>query len=157
MLIPEGYSYDEVVRIILNVIEKQYMKYKFNIYDYDDMYQECYLICHSALERYKPEKGALENFLSFNLCNRLKILLRDKTRCPFKMLDIDTISSDERDNLLIEDEKHSELLEEIDHTIPARQRQDYLKTISGQKIIKSKKDRLRQTVLEILIKSSDND
>lgn len=151
---PPGYSHDDVLDIVTRVIEKQYKKYKFNIYDYDDMYQECYLICHSALERYNPEKGALENFLSFNLCNRLKILLRDKTRSPLKMLDIETISSDERDNLVIEDELRSELLEEIDHAIPAKQRQDFLKILAGQKVSKTRKDRLKETVAEILAEAS---
>lgn len=160
MLVPEGYSYDEVVLIICGVIEKQYKKYKFNIYDYDDMYQESYLICHAALERYNPSKGKLENFLSFNLCNRLKILLRDKTRSPLKMLDIDTISTEDREKLTIEDEQQCELLEWLDHNLPGKYRQDFLRVMSGQKISKPRKDKLKYkiaTLLDINVSDADQD
>ena len=56
MKIPDGYTEEEVLEIILGVIEKQYKKYKFNIYDYDDMYQESFLICQDALNRFDTSK-----------------------------------------------------------------------------------------------------
>lgn len=150
MKIPDGYTEEEVLEIILGVIEKQYKKYKFNIYDYDDMYQEAFIICEDALNRFDSSKGKLQNFLSNNLSRRLINFLRDNTRNPQMIFDIDTIPTEERDNLITFDEQDSEILEQIDSRIPAKQRADYLKIISGQKLSKLRRDKLRHTINDIL-------
>ena len=62
---------------ILRVIDRIAPSYVFGFYETDDIKQESYIICHEALQRWDQIRP-LENFLSKNLSNRLKTLIRDK-------------------------------------------------------------------------------
>lgn len=67
----------EQIKTILRVIDRIAPSYVFGFYEVDDIKQESYIICHEALQRWDQIRP-LENFLSKNLSNRLKTLIRDR-------------------------------------------------------------------------------
>lgn len=77
MLIPEGYSENEVLDIIEKILSKIAKKYIFGIYSLDDIKQEGFII---AIKDILPEYDAslpLENFLRISLNHRLKNFKRN--------------------------------------------------------------------------------
>lgn len=77
MRIPANLTEEEVLSVIEKVVGKISAKYKFGIYDLDDIRQEARILCMTALAQYDGERP-LENFLSIHVRNRLITLRRDK-------------------------------------------------------------------------------
>jgi len=74
---------------IINKLAKQRKnKHTFAYFESEDIFQEIWLLCLDALERYDPKCGKLENFLSKHLSHRITNLKRDKYFRPEKDPDL---------------------------------------------------------------------
>ena len=81
MNIPDGYTENEILQILDDVVAPLAELMKFGHYDTDDMIQEGKLFAISALGKFDPEndrKCSLENFLRIHVRNRFINLRRDK-------------------------------------------------------------------------------
>ena len=150
MRIPKNMSQEDTVNTITLVVERIAPKYTFPNFDVDDIKQEAFIICIEALERY-DDKRSLENFLSANLSNRLKNLVRDryghakdierkKVSSPASLSDImaNTYSYEEFNDINID---NKEFMRRVEDKLPANLRESYLKFINGVKISKIKKNK----------------
>lgn len=85
---------NETHEIIDSVCSYYCKQFKFGYYDADDIYQEAYILCLEALDKFDSERGSLRSFLSTHVRNRLLTLRRDKLfrnnspckGCPFRDL-----------------------------------------------------------------------
>lgn len=156
MKIPEGMSKEEVIDKINLVTKRISPRYTFSGYDLDDIKQEAFIICYNALERYNPNIGPLENFLSINLSNRLKNFIRDnhyrndddkkKVMNPSSLIYdyIDENEHSQRDIYL------KEISHIIDEKLPTHYRSDYLKILAGISVNKKRKLEVMEKIYEIL-------
>jgi len=146
MKIPPNMTRQQVIDKIELVVNRISPKYTFQGYEVDDIKQEAFIICMNALERYKPEIGPLENFLSINLSNRLKNFIRDnfykkddlekkKIMSPIP-LSFDQIPQEDNNILNFPAKELSNL---IDMSLPTNYRADYLKLMNGMSISKKRK------------------
>lgn len=156
MKIPKGMTEQDVHDTFMNVINKISPKYTFNGYDINDIKQEAYIICISAMDRYQ-EGRPLENFLSVNLSNRLKNLLRDNNIYNTNELkkQIAHPVSLSQSELIIEDMDDStielnEIKNIIDQYLPFDLRKDYLKLANGLPVKPKRKEEIINTIKEIL-------
>lgn len=78
MLVPEGYTQQEVVDLINEVLDGLVSRFKFGIYDIADIRQEGFIEAMSLLTKYDG-KRPLENFLRAALPNKLKNFRRNKS------------------------------------------------------------------------------
>ena len=155
-----GMTKEEVEEVILRVI-KRYRGYAFDIYDADDIENECYFICLDGLKRYDPKYKNLENFLSVHVRNRIINFVNRKNNnksakflinsaIPFDRVDDENESSMRYTSTMEEDLMYEELLESINDKVPVEYRMDFLKLMRGIKISKIRKDRIAQIVQEHL-------
>jgi DNA-directed RNA polymerase specialized sigma subunit len=146
MKIPPNMTRQQVIDKIQLVVNRISPKYIFQGYEVDDIKQEAFIICMNALERYKPEIGPLENFLSINLSNRLKNFIRDnfykkddlekkKIMSPVP-LSFDQISHEDNNILNFPLKELSDL---VDKNLPIDYRADYLKLMNNISISKKRK------------------
>lgn len=77
MEIPKGYTEEEVVKIITNILNDIADKYTFGIYEKEDIKQEGFIIGLDRLKYFTNNKGELENFLRVSIISRLKNFKRD--------------------------------------------------------------------------------
>lgn len=90
MNIPQGYTEEEVVKIIDKALKGFCHKFRFGYFEHDDIYQEGFIIAMDVLEKYNG-KDPLENFLRVHIRNRLINFKHNKysrheppcTSCPF--------------------------------------------------------------------------
>ena len=158
MKIPKNMTKTEVIDKIQLVVDRIAPKYTFHGYDVDDMKQEAFIICIDALDRY-DQKRPLENFLSVNLSNRLKNLVRDNY-CTYKDIEkkkvmapaplisdniVDTRRTDHSSKV-----NTREASDIIDEHLPVELRADYLKMINDVYILKKKKDEILLVIKDIL-------
>lgn len=78
MLCPEGYTQIQVLEIIEKVISKIAHKYKFDMWDIEDIKAESFILCVKLLTKYNGS-SPLENFLAACLPNELKNFRRDNS------------------------------------------------------------------------------
>jgi hypothetical protein len=162
MKIPEGYSEQEVVDLIIKVCDRSAHRYTFYGYTSDDIKQEGFIICAEALERYKPNHP-LENFLAFNLANRLKNFVRDnfvtantnqqkvKIQQPAQLNNANSIQNwFDFQSIFLDDIDKQEMLNIIDRNLPARMRLDYLKMTNNVYVPKSRTTEILEEVQNIL-------
>lgn len=94
MHIPNGYTEQQVLKIINDILASLAPKYTFGIYGVEDIKQEGFLLSLSALEAYNGS-APLENFLRVHLANRLKTFKRDHSyRINTHCVNCDEFSSD---------------------------------------------------------------
>lgn len=157
MKIPKNMTKEETLEKIDLVVNRISPKYTFSYYDVDDIKQEAYIICIEALDRY-DEKRPLENFLSVNLSNRLKNLIRDNYYVSGeeekkRVMKPTSIISD---NSIIEENDISDSLnvkmikELIENELPSYYRADYLKLINNVYIPKKRKEDLLNIIRGIV-------
>jgi len=70
MIIPDGYTEQEVVEIITDISKKLSLKFRFGYHEPEDMRQQAALFAWEGLERYNGSHP-LENFLWVHVRNRL--------------------------------------------------------------------------------------
>lgn len=138
----------QVMDTITNVTQRLSSRYTFKHYDADDISQEGFLICLSALERFDGARP-LENFLYVNLRNRLKSFIRDN----YKKIVGDTIL--ENENYIIDDptDRASFLTnfeKKIDELLTPDLRNDYLRIKDGVKLPRPRRIRLENKIRELI-------
>lgn len=152
MNIPEGMTEEEVLAVIDVVIGRVYKKYTFYGFEPEDIWQEAFIICVDALNRYK-DGYPLENFLSFNLSRRLKNFIRDN---HFNKMDNEDkknikmpgqLSNEEmmhhyEDDAASERMHIAEIKEIIDIHLPYENRADYLKLINNESLPKKQREHI---------------
>lgn len=145
MKIPKGKTKDEVVNLIMDICSKFKHKYTIDIHEKDDIEQEAFLICLEALERYDGIRP-LENFLAFNLKNRLLNFVR-KT----KTNTLPTVSMP--DTLDIEEEDRVRLIVQVDtlmdQNLDPETRQDWLRLKDGVKVSTVRTKQLKNRILQL--------
>lgn len=154
----------------MKVIEIQAHCYRVPGYDLEDIKQEAFIICASALDRWDGERP-LENFLAFNLSNRLKSFVRDKLKLQGSLakanklvneaIEIESVNWDTEKSLIEADNVIEEVLENdfyttLDKYIPISLRKDYLKMKAGVKVNRGRAKQVRQ-YLEQLFKELEGD
>lgn len=156
MRIPKGMTQESVMETINCVVRRISGRYTFPGFDADDLKQESYIICIEALDRYEDGRP-LENFLSVNLSNRLKNLIRDnycksgeydkkKVLSPTSINEkIDVIDTDYSIERVL---SRREMSEELDKIIPPNLRSDYLKLLNGVPIQKQSRIKISQLIKE---------
>lgn len=94
MKIPSGYTEAQILKIIEKICNRLASKYKFGIYDSDDIKQEAFIIALNALEDYS-DSITIEAFLSVRIKSRLKDLFRDRfSRFSFACNNCSTFSAE---------------------------------------------------------------
>ncbi len=163
MNIPKNMTKEEVGSTIETVVGRIAPKYTFYGYTLDDIKQEAYIICIEALNRYDPNTGRLENFLSVNLSNRLKTFVRDNyftgnTSEARKKL-VQPAQLDYEDSLVDEEGTFANSYDQIDmkamshaidEYIPANIRMDYLKLINDVYVSKQRREEIMAVIKNIL-------
>ena len=166
MIIPEGMTEEELMDTMSRVINRMAKRYTFYGYTENDIKQESYIICISALERY-DSKRPLENFLAVNLSNRLKNFVRDnhfvksvdetsnedkiKISQPAQLEnELEIVDSKEKYAVSDEDIDISQLSYIIDCLLPANVRMDYLRVLNGGNITKARKEEVYACIKEII-------
>jgi DNA-directed RNA polymerase specialized sigma24 family protein len=154
----------EQMETILRVIDRIAPSYVFGFYEVDDIKQESYIICHEALQRWDQIRP-LENFLSKNLANRLKTLIRDKySRATTtsarhaelndrkrRLVDLRPASGDyepvkDFEGIMLT----REAIEHVRTTVDPKTRNDLDRVLNGVSITAVKRKRLYNKIREIL-------
>lgn len=165
MLIPEGYTEDEVIDIIDRIVNVVASKFRFGYLDVEDMKQQGTVIALEGMGKFDPNRGyTLDNFLYILVRNGLSNYKRkhyarnepttSKNNETKKRL-IDTVDI-EKEELPIEhtghisDIEHKELLQILDSKLPIALRADYIRMLHKVDVPKNRKFKVRQAVLEIL-------
>lgn len=160
MRIPKGMTEEEVMAIIKIVIDRISPKYVFPGWTLDDIKQEAFVICESALVRYQFG-NPLENFLSVNLSNRLKNFIRDNhyvksdTEEKKKIMMPGQLSKEENFKYYYDDTEEKMDIESlskiIDEQLPIRYRANYLKLVSGVNFPKKEREELISIIQKIAL------
>lgn len=168
MRIPKGMTEAEVLTVLTNVANRLARKFRFGYHDVDDMKQEAMVEGIKGLEKYQSGRP-LENFLYIHVRNRLFNFKRDNFARPGPVLDshstskrnimcpidISGVRDEYEPNMRQEDSVLENICQEeteslINKHLPVSMRADYLKVKYNIKIPKSRKDKLEQTVQQIL-------
>lgn len=153
MKIPKGMTKEQVVNIITDICSKFKFKYKIGIFEPDDIEQESFIICCEALERYDGVRP-LENFLSFNLRNRLLNFVRDT-----KLKNLDMVSMP--DDFDKEQQINERLIVEIDNmmddSLDPESRQDWLRLKDGVKVTAVRTNKLKAKIIDFHNKGMANE
>lgn len=137
---------EEVVELILKIAKKHAKKREFDIYDDDDIVQECYLIAVDVLEKYDGSYP-IENFLRVCILNRLINLYRKKTR----IISFEHIGDRPIDSILVDNyDYESEVDDIIDNNLDSNLREDFLKFRNGIKLSRTREANLISHLKEIL-------
>jgi hypothetical protein len=91
MFIPNGFTEQEVLQTIEDVVVKLAGPFKFGFHEAEDMKQEGRILAITALENFDAARGTLKNFLTNHIRNRFINMRRDKlerrhppcSSCPF--------------------------------------------------------------------------
>lgn len=158
MKIPKGMTEQEVIDSIQIVVDRISPKYIFPGWDLLDIKQEAFIICMSALERYQ-QGHPLENFLSVNLSNRLKNLIRDNhyvradAEEKKKIMMPGQLSKEESTKFYYD---HSDVQMDvsnlsmlIDKELPIKYRSNYLKLVNGVSVPKKEREELLSIIKKI--------
>lgn len=148
---------EEELSIIYKVIEKISPRYTFKDYEVEDIKQEAFIICLDAMNRYDG-KRSLENFLSSNLSNRLKNLVRDnhyvknnihkkKVKSPQYITD-DSFINNSYD--LEKEVINADIMSIIDEKLPAIYREDLLKFMNDVSLPKNRREKLISEIRRII-------
>lgn len=149
MNLPEHINAEEFNAAIEKIMAMIRRKYKYSIHDGEDLAQEALFIAIGACESYKPEKGALYNFLSISVSNRIKNFIRNKRHREVNCVSIFNI---EEETIKIGNMKTSrdEFWNMIDEYLSSEYRADYLKIRQGISLPKIRKIKLMAELKRIV-------
>lgn len=148
-------------------------KYTFGYYDVEDIAQEGRLIGLEGLEKYKPENGPLENFLSVCIRNGLYNFKRDnfyrpdqpknkkniekwekKIQAKISILEPANLDGlDEHFPLLtnyLDHLAYEELIVKINEKLPSNLRTDFLRMLANVQISQTRRQKVQEQILKIL-------
>lgn len=169
----------QVIDLITKIANKLSSKYKFDIFEKEDIFQQAFIEGIKGLENFDPTKGVLENFLSSHIKRRLVNFKRDNYVQPinplkmsqeraenkmdimfkklaiYQAIDIDLIDMENENSVYKEyDLNHELVMDEIvkmiDTNLPVKYREDYLKLLHGRTISKTRKDKIYCCIVQIL-------
>lgn len=130
----------ELIQLIAQKISKYY---NFPGYDYEDLVQEAVLIGLSVLPKFDETRGTVDSFLFISMSNGLRNLRKAKFYDYDRDNDNSVSNSKKRiigakgslENLFymqeFEDIDIEEIIEKIEHYLPAAYRKDYAKIREG--------------------------
>jgi DNA-directed RNA polymerase specialized sigma24 family protein len=149
MNLPEHINAEEFEKAIEKIMAMIRRKYKYSIHDGEDLAQEALFIAIVACDSYKPEKGALYNFLSISVSNRIKNFIRNKRHRELNCVSIFNI---EEETIKIGNMKTSsdEFWNMIDENLSSEYRADYLKIRQGISLPKIRKIKLMAELKRIV-------
>jgi RNA polymerase sigma factor (sigma-70 family) len=172
--IPEGYTEEEVMDTITEVIRMFAGKFTFGTYDVEDISQEAWIFALNVLDKYDATRGAsLRTFLVTHIRNRLISLKRDKWYRP-EPKDISEEKREkwrERNSLkrniaqpfamesnyentdkfnFVDHIQRSEIFDIIDRELPVEFRRDFISFLDGVTVPKPRRDKLIDKIKEIL-------
>lgn len=158
MRIPKGMTAESVEAQINIVVNRIAPAYTFYGYDVNDVKQESWIICIKAMDRFK-DGYRLENFLSHNLANRLKTLIRDNhynkdsTDDKKKVVMPGQLSNEECTHFyntdMLDKLDMAELKDIMDREIPYEYRGHYIKLLGGTHVAKKDKEELIEVIQQI--------
>lgn len=140
-----GMTEEQVMKVMDKVCKRSMNKYKLDGLCPDDLYQESFIICMDALNRFDG-RVPLENFLAFNLSRRIKTLYRNINIKKINFVCIDDIPPE-----LLWDEKTENIQEFvtlINDKMPVDMRHDYIKYVQGVSIPRIRKQKLLRKLKE---------
>lgn len=150
MKLPKEVTEEEFLQAARRVMEIAKSKFKKNRFlDPDDLGQEAFLICSTAVFNYNDKKGKLEHFLCRSAINRIQNMIRDLTRSEHET---ETIHDCEEPVEKVCNMKTSrdEFFETMDESLPYKFREDYIKSLQGIKIPRVRKKNLVVKIKEVI-------
>ena len=171
MELPEGLTEERFLEAYHSVIDKIAHKYVFTSFECNDIRQEAFLIAYYGLKDYDSGRS-LENFLYIHLSNRLKNFKRDNyyryevgdaqkmqntKKSILEPIDIYELYHIATGSSIVDDAHLSEVLEIIDHKLPANMRSDYLKLKNKGKLTKSRKNKIMEKLKDIIDGEYENE
>ena len=171
MELPEGLTEERFLEAYHSVIDKIAHKYVFTSFECNDIRQEAFLIAYHGLKDYDNGRS-LENFLYIHLSNRLKNFKRDNyyryevgdaqkmqntKKSILEPIDIYELYHIATGSSIVDDAHLAEILEIIDHKLPANMRSDYLKLKNKGKLTKSRKIKIMKKLQEIINGENENE
>lgn len=119
---------EKTLQIIIKVCDRSKNKFKIDGMSGDDIFQESFLICVKALEKYDGIRP-LENFLAFVLANGIKNIYRRVNNNKIDCVPIDTVPEE---YLCVEDKVGiQDIISIINEKLSVNVRHDYIKYIHG--------------------------
>lgn len=177
MIIPSGMTQEETLQTIDKVCRRLAPKYRFGMFDADDIYQEACIIAMSGLHNYDASRP-LENFLSVHVGNRLKNFKRDNFIRPepkdlsedekyawnlrhsskhnlAQPLSIESVYNESEKNMwckfdFVDDITISEIFETIDQELCVDMRADFLRMRQGVFVPKARREKIEGEIISIL-------
>lgn len=139
----------EFQEAILIVMERMRKKYRFGIYDGDDVAQEAYMIGLEVVKKYNPSHGPMLNYLSVSIHNRIKNFMRNTI---IKEIDTCYISnlSEEFETIGNSKTTREEFWQMIEDNLSMDYRKDYLKLRGGLPLAKVVKNKLINEIRRII-------
>ena len=164
MIIPKGFTEQEVIDTITRVARRFAAKYRFSSYESEDIFQEAFILGMEGLEKYDPELP-LENFLAVVIPNRLKNLKRKilgrpedlnlNRRFIISPLSMDIVQDEEESNMwdkfdFLDDLQVDDIFRIIDINLQVDFRSDFLRMKQGILISKPRREKIEELIVEIL-------
>jgi len=179
MKIPPNHTEEQVLALLDNIANRFKMKYRFDIHDEDDIYQEAYVLAWQALDKYNGNHP-LENFLTTHVSNRLKNFKRNNLyykqepgidsskqeraewnerylsqKRIFEAITIDRIRDEHESNMRRPSDSenvlyYKQVAQCIDKFLPSELRIEYLKMKEGINIPKPRREYVMGVLKQIL-------
>jgi RNA polymerase sigma factor (sigma-70 family) len=143
--------------IIMDIADAASSSYSSFSLEKEDLQQEVFLFCVSALERYDG-RGPLENFLRKHAKNQILNLIRYNKRRKIinETVDVDALrevlSYEPKDVL-----EERELLSIIEDELSINERKILMKMLDGIPVVNSRRTYVREKVREIIIRRTGED
>lgn len=177
MHIPDGYTKEQVIEVVDEVVAMLGSKFKFGSYETADMMQEGWLFALDGLKNFNPNKGAtLKTFLFTHVRNRFISFKRDKwyrpapkditperlekwkernmrkrsLAQPYTIEDKGPLNENSHAFDLLESISRAETFERIDRELPVEYRRDFMLLLDDCTLPKLRRDRLIEKIREIL-------
>ena len=169
-----------MIETINKVVNRYAHKFKFVLYEADDLRQEAFIIAMEALDRY-DENRPLENFLAVHVKNRLSNFKRDKffrknpdvqngnsekrnnvKKFLMEPLNIELIRDEHEDNMkqmdsFIDHVDTAEIFNLIDEYLDISFRADYLRIMHGVYVPKPRREQIYQEICKIFERHKEGD
>lgn len=164
MIIPEGFTEQEVVDTITRVARRFAARYRFSSYEADDIFQEAFIIGMNGLGKYETGRP-LENFLAVVIPNGLKNFKRKIVGRPEDInkdrkllvspLSMDIVRDEEESGMwnkfdFLNDLQVDDIFRLIDIHLPVDFRADFLRMKQGILISKPRREKIEYIIVEIL-------
>jgi len=164
LIVPEGFTEQEVVDTITRVAQRFAARYRFSSYETEDIFQEAFIIGMDRLDKYQVGRP-LENYLAVVIPNGLKNFKRkivgrpEDTNRDRKLLvsplSMDVVRDEEESGMwnkfdFLNDLQVDDIFRLIDINLPVDFRSDFLRMKQGILISKPRREKIELIIVEIL-------